>query len=222
MPNKLLLLWQERRFEMKVIEMYEPKDSEYENVCRFASKIYLEELEFNITDFPDIFFTVIDEENDIIGCMGLNKLVRCPLFTRDSRFKQVLEKKSPVEPFGEQSILATNNYGPSTALLIAAMGEYAYYNGISKITFAGIDVSIKIIQYLGFYITEYGLANKDVLLPEEKKNFSKWFDLYKPTLCAVNSKQALSISKKFFERFDGKIKLSEKLMEEINSHRIKS
>ena len=204
---------------MKTIGLYEPRESGYEAVCQFARKVYWESLEFDLTNFPEFFFAIKDK-TQVVGCMGLNRSTKCSLFSRDERFLRILEENDPLERFGEQSVLALKNYGLGLMPLIAIVTEYAYYIGITKIPFAGTTVALHALKRIGFDVVECGLADPDVLLPEERRNFAKWFSLNEPVLGIVDSKQAPFLSPRVFGRFANKITLAGRLAEEIKFYRM--
>ncbi|MFC1802000.1 hypothetical protein ACFLY7_00970 [Patescibacteria group bacterium] len=205
---------------MKIIEIFREEEIGYNEICDFADKIYLRELNFKITKFPEFLFAV-KEDGIVLGCIGLNKSINCSLFKRDERFIEFLKENDEFS-FGEQSILALEkNNSVALTPLITIMFEYAYHIGINKLTFAGIDVSIRVIKKAGFNICEYGLANQETLLKYEKDNFSKWFRLYNPVLCILNTSIVPPISKKVLERYSKKITLSYKLKKEIELYRNK-
>lgn len=191
---------------MKIIEAHRKEEVGYEKVFNFAKEIYLKDLSFTLIKPPDFLFSANDGLK-IFGCIGLNVSVKLPLITRNPNLQHLASDKS----VAEQSVLAVDNCSRCLPILIAVLARYAHYLGFKKMVFAGIGVSIKTVERLGFSFTEYWPVQQQFLLPEEKPIYAKWFSLYKPVICVGEISLSVEIIKNVLNKFNNYAKLSENL-----------
>lgn len=204
---------------MKTLEYYVANETGYDRAACFAAKIYREKLNFHLTHFPEFLFAI--EENEmVLGVIGLNRNIHNTLFTCDAPLMKTLATKaSQMGHLGEQSILAIDGCSIGLGMLIATFGEYAYYTGIDGIVFAGIDVSLRTIAHLGFNTVILSPADRHVLPLDEQENYAKWFSLYTPIVAILPTCEAPNISMYELERHKKRIRLQGKFEKEILMHR---
>lgn len=201
---------------MKVIEYFTPEDTGYDAVCQFAQGVYLRELSFNLTHFPEVLFAVRGE-GTIIGCMGFNTTLHFPLFVNNPRLAEVVEKSNPRLSCGEQSILALQNYSMGLPLLIAITAAYGHRVGMDKVAYAAIPVSQKTIDTLQFDTMECGPADLEMFPEQERHLYESWHSL-KPVCYLLDTKSAIDVCRRVLRRFSKRVSLEQKLARMIGTY----
>jgi hypothetical protein len=200
---------------MKTLEYYTPNEEGYRRAALFAKGVYKEKLNFHLEDFPEFLF-VIEENENVLGCIGLNRNVHGSLFLRDNKVRRFIDKTARRESVGEQSILAVEGYPFGIVLLVAAFSECAYHFGIDKVMFAGTDIAMRTFTHMGAALITVKEADERVLLPSEKENYRTWFSLNKPMVCAIPTAQMPEIAKKLFIQHHKRLLIGQKLLNAQN------
>ncbi len=195
---------------MKTITVYKEHDAGYSETCALAKRIYKEQLSFSLEHFPELLFAIVDETH-VVGCMGFNTSLTSPLFHSDTRVRALQKQSGPFTLFGEQSVFALEHCSVGVPLLIAVVAEYAQSIGISRIAYAGIEVSMKTIEHLGFQVTKCGDVDLDLLPFHERSNYEPWNETYHPITCVLATDNAAAITHNLLTRFAHRVCLSEQL-----------
>lgn len=183
---------------MIVAEYHEKDQIGYEEVGRFASDVYWKKLKFDLNVFPDIFVSLKNEDS-IIGCIGFNFQMRCPLLVNDKRVADII-CNDKVSLYGEQSVLAIKKGGNTMSALISILSVCSYYSGFRKVFFAAGEKPFDAVKEIGFKVIDCGQADGTVLPDSEKNNFELWLNENKPRIGIVDLNNALGISRLFFEK----------------------
>ncbi|MFT7506913.1 MAG: hypothetical protein ACI92I_000049 [Acidimicrobiales bacterium] len=195
---------------MKKIELFGSDSAGYPAVSTFAQEIYWSKLSFSLNHFPELFFA-ITEDDHILGCMGLNTNVRSPLFLNNFYFKQYTANQGKNIKISEQSVLALNRYSLGLPILISVTAAYAHSIDIQRIVYAGIDVSCKAIESLGYQVTKCGQVDLGTLPHQEQKNYIPWRETYNPEIYILDTQPSNTICSLLMERLQTKIKMSANL-----------
>ena len=201
---------------MNIVGIFKSGDEGYKETCEFASMVYWRDLKFNLVNFPDYFFS-LKKENKIIGCIGLNNFVKCPLLVNDRRFMEIISKDK--SRYGEQSVLAVEKCFKGILILISILLEYSCYINIDKIVFVAGKTPTKAAKFIGFKITDCGFADKHILPALEKPNFELWFNKNNPKIGVIDVSSAPYISQNFFRKLKNKVKINSNIEEFINFKR---
>lgn len=201
---------------MNFIEMHNVSQRGYDEVCAFAKKIYWQNLKFNLVNFPDYFFS-LKKDDKVVGCIGLNKFIKCPLLLNDEKVVKMIDNDKSV--YGEQSVLAAENRQGGMLALIPILLEYSCYAGIDKIIFAASEKPINAAKLIGFEVIDCGPANKNVLPDSEKSNFEIWFRENNPKVGIIEVANAPNISRNFFKKKENQTDLRGELKIFINVKR---
>ncbi len=201
---------------MNIVSIFKKGDEGYGETCEFASRVYWRDLKFNLVNFPDYFFS-LKKKNKIVGCIGLNNFVKCPLLVNDRRFVEIINKDK--FRYGEQSVLAVEKIFGGILILISILLEYSCYVNIDKIIFAAGKTPIKAAKFIGFEIIDCGFANKHVLPVSEKSNFELWFNKNNPRISVIDVSNAPYISRNFFRKLKNKVKINSNIGEFVNLKR---
>lgn len=204
---------------MKHVEIFTPFDQGYKHVCAFARTVYKRELAFTLTRFPEVLFAII-EDNQVYGCMGLNRDFRFPLFVHDERLTRIMNESGRDTVFGEQSTFALERCSFGLPVLISVTAAYAFSIGIHKIVYAAIGVSERAIESLGFETISYGPVRLDVLPRNEYLPYVPWYDTHHPVCYILDTHTAPAICESVFKRFTKKVTFGERLKQKIyGAHR---
>lgn len=196
---------------MKTIVLLAPGTPEYANALAFAQRIYREALSFHLTHGPELFLAILDGDT-VSGVIGLNMRITNSLFVRDPHIQGWLTDRR-TRTIAEQSVLALERTEIGLPLLFAVLAALAETSDISGIIFAGIDVSLRTIAHLGLSVEEIAPADQQVLRREEHPDYAKWFSLYTPIVCVVNTANATEIAARTLRRWNHRITLSRELAE---------
>jgi len=195
---------------MKTIELVTPTDSHYGRVRDFAQVLYDDTIRVHIHTPPEMFFAVFEGEK-VYGCVGLRTEVLSEFFLNDRRYLDALAGYSPGVWVGEQSVFAVKDFPPGLFLLFAAGTAYAYHKGIKKIAFAGIDITLKVLQNLGYEITSLGETDPSTLSAAGLRVYKYWLDHCRPVSCILDTAKAPVILKNALQRFSRKATLGRTL-----------
>ena len=195
---------------MKILEYYQPGEEGYARAALFAEGVYKEKLNFHLDHFPEFLFS-IEEDEKVLGCIGLNHDVHGSLFLRDQHVKKFITETQKRETVGEQSILAVDACPFGVVLLIAAFTECAHYLGIDMIMFACTEIAIRTLLHMDTKITIIKEADERTLLPSEKENYRTWFLLNKPMVCTITTAQMPEIASTIFMQHQKWLVIGKKL-----------
>lgn len=198
---------------MKTIVLLTPGTPEYANALAFAQRIYREALSFQLTHGPELFLAILDGDA-VSGVIGLNMQITNSLFVRNPHIQEWLASRRS-RTIAEQSVLALERTEIGLPLLFAVLAALAETRRISGIIFAGIDVSLRTIAHLGLSVEEIAPADRQVLRKEERTDYAKWFSLYTPIVCVVNTADATTIAARALRRWHHRITLSRELAETL-------
>ncbi len=188
---------------MKLVNITFRGTSMYQQLCEFSSRRYLEDLKLKISNYPDIFVYATSKKG-IEGCMGLNQRIRSPLFKEDLSLLRNLSADDV--NCGEQSVFVVERRSPTCVpFLIAVTAMYGHYLGMTHIVYAGIDVSCRTIEKLGFDTKKIGKTSIDCLDERTRENYRNWHDAHDPVTYLLNTGKASAILNKLVERFQNKI-----------------
>lgn len=189
---------------MKSVNITARGSSRYVHLCEFSEERYLKDLKLKITNYPDIFVYAM-KGKDIVGCMGLNLTVKSPLFKEDLSLLRVLSTRN-IDNYAEQSIFVVESNNPvCVPLLIATTAMYSHFIGINHLVYAGINVSCRTIEKLGFDTTKIGETSIDCLSPKMRENYRNWHEMHNPVTYLLDTNKAPQIFYDFFYRFRKKV-----------------
>lgn len=195
---------------MKTICLYERGEPGYEIAAAFAKRVYRDELAFILDDPPELFLAIENEQASVQGAIGMNRHLTRTLFLEDPRVMRVLQKDG-LDETAEQSVLALEGAELALPIFFAVLAAIAYERQIDRIVFAGINVSLRTLERIGFAIREICPADPATLHEDEKSNYVKWFSLYTPIVCTVETKDARAIALRLLQRWKHRIALSERV-----------
>lgn len=178
---------------MKNIELYRRSDASYGEVCAFASDIYRRQLAFDIANFPEYFLALRDEAG-ITGCVGLNSTLSSALFLNDERIVKARRKLGSDVQVCEQSIFALEHYAAGIPILIACVAEYAGSLGARKLVYAGSPTFRKVIERIGFDVSEWGSVDLSVLPSSQRQKYELWNQTQHPVVCMLDTANAADVA----------------------------
>lgn len=185
---------------MKSFSFTRRGEPDHDAAGAFAARVYREELAFDLRSLPDVFF-VLRSNGAVVGCIGCNHDLHCPLFRFDPRVREFLNGIWAGRTVIEQSVLAVSKSPIALPLLVSAVSSYAHYAGADGLLFAGIEVSTRTVSKLGFALERIGIADKRVIPPEELPNYELWFTLHDPILFLLRTDTAPEHCRAAFQKF---------------------
>lgn len=188
---------------MKYLEIIKRHDSAYQAACDFSNQIYLDRLGSPIRRPPDVLVAIVD--NGLIqGCIGLDLQVNSSLFVNDLRFLNYTRKIKAEAVIAEQNIFAVDRLPSAIPVLISAITAYAESLSIDMIAFAGIPMSCKTVQRLGYELVILGPTDIELIDHKERWVFKNWIETYQPNSCLLYTNNASAILDATLERFSKK------------------
>jgi len=198
---------------MRTVSLHYPDTVQYNNACTFAQELYWKKTRVELMNLPERLF-VIEENNRIYGCMGLNmEKISFTLVRDDHRFKNRCAQDSKI--YGEQCVFAVGGFKLAVPVLISTVAAYASYLGIDWVAYTSIPPSQKVIDRLGYLTEDLGPVDLSILSTKDKLNCDHWFSAHQPRLHILNTALGKTICHEVFERFSHRILLSKSLQNKL-------
>lgn len=171
---------------MKHIHLATPGSALYNEACIFANSLYQEKLR-TTTNTPSKIMLVATEKRNIVGCIGLNPSVTSDLFLTDLRYQRFVRQLPRNTIIGEQNIFAVRDYPAGVPLLIAGIAAYGKVIGVQHIAYAGVNVSCKTVDKLGFTVQTLGNTLHPHCAAAQKEKYQCWLHDFQPVSCVLST-----------------------------------
>lgn len=188
----------------------------YGQVWDFAHREYISRLSADVLHKPHQFFAAMVEDQ-VVGCLGLNDNVVSSIFLNDLRFQRLQHSWKPGVRAIDQSFFTVTGYTIAVPALIAVAAAHSECIGISKIAYAGIDVSCRTIDRLGLEVTNLGPANLKLVSEEMQQVMSVWHKQFNPVVCVMDTHGAREITLSILDRHKCRVQIDKSLDLEIFS-----
>lgn len=183
------------------LNLYCPTDHRYHAIANWARDEYASRIHNTIGRLPD-FLMAVERGPSVLGCIGLNRDIHCPLFQHDPRCRATIDQYG-ADACCEQSVLIVDPKCPrALPILIAAVTFKAYLAGWSYLLFAGVSQSIKTVAALGLETRCLGAVELEVLPnPDLRANYAPWHEANRPTYFALDTSSAIGAQQLAGERY---------------------
>lgn len=185
---------------MKHIQITTPDSALYTDACQFADRVYKDTIHAGIRNPPNTLI-VATEHNTIFGCIGINPTVTTSLFVNDRHYQDFVDTLPRDTRIGEQNIFAIDRFPAGIQVLLTAAISYARSIHLDKIAFAGIAVSCRTIEQLGYTVTVLGNTSPDVFSETERHKYAYWLTMHQPLSCIIDTEKTEDICHAVATRF---------------------
>lgn len=183
------------------VNVYRATDQQYVRIATWAQQQYQGRIHNTIGRFPD-YLIAIERGREILGCIGLNEQIHCPLFQHDERCLMRSADYGPGACCEQSVLLVAENFPRALPILIAAVTFLAYQVGYTYLIYAGIKQSIKTINALGLHTSEIGPVDLSVLPSKAmQENYAPWYEANNPVYFALQTRSALLAQQRAIERY---------------------
>ncbi|MCA9354807.1 MAG: thermostable hemolysin [Candidatus Kaiserbacteria bacterium] len=199
---------------MKSLELITPEHAQHKQVVSFVNSVYERTLHVSARNPPETLLAAIEGEN-VFGCIGFNHSVQWHFFKDDPRYQRAVSMFPSDTRIGEQSMLAISGFPAGVPLLFSALAAYAEHVGIQKIVFAGIGVSCRTVEQLGFSVDVLGPTAEAVTSPQDRAHYAYWLEQFQPQTCILDTTRAQDVYHNVAGRFTRKAHLAPSLQAQL-------